>query len=113
MKKKKVGMTVGTVAVAITLAAYVARKRAEKTTYGAQGISKITPRKMGLYEKYIKRGIDIVCATGALIVFSPVYLIVALLVKCKLGSPVLFTQERPDLQKMAEKQFSKCTNFEP
>lgn len=30
MKKKKVGMTVGTVAVAITLAAYVARKRAEK-----------------------------------------------------------------------------------
>ena len=53
VKKKKVGMTVGTVAVAITLAAYVARKRAEKTTYGAQGISKITPRKMGLYEKYI------------------------------------------------------------
>ena len=46
MKKKKVGMTVGTVAVAITLAAYVARKRAEKTTYGAQGISKITPRKI-------------------------------------------------------------------
>ena len=85
VEKKKVGMTVGTVAVAITLAAYVARKRAEKTTYGAQGISKITPRKMGLYEKYIKRGIDIVCATGALIVFSPVYLIVALLVKCKLG----------------------------
>lgn len=111
MKKKKVGMTVGTVAVAITLAAYVARKRAEKTTYGAQGISKITPRKMGLYEKYIKRGIDIVCATGALIVFSPVYLIVALLVKCKLGSPVLFTQERPGLTEDGRETVFKMYKF--
>ena len=49
VKKKKVGMTVGTVAVAITLAAYVARKRAEKTTYGAQGISKICL----LYTSYV------------------------------------------------------------
>lgn len=49
----------------------------------------------GVYEKYIKRPLDAFLATGALIVFSPVLLVIALLVKLKLGSPVIFTQERP------------------
>ena len=52
---------------------------------------------MGFYEKHIKRGLDIICAGGAIICFSPLYLGVALLVKLKLGSPVLFTQDRPGL----------------
>ena len=45
----------------------------------------------------IKRGIDIACASGATVVFSPLYLGVAVLVKLKLGSPVLFSQDRPGL----------------
>ena len=49
----------------------------------------------GLYEKYIKRPQDFLCALAALIVLSPVMLITALLVRIKLGSPVLFTQDRP------------------
>ena len=49
----------------------------------------------GLYEKYIKRGLDAFLATGALIVLSPVLIVVAVLVRIKLGSPVLFTQDRP------------------
>lgn len=49
----------------------------------------------GPYEKYIKRGLDAFLATGALIVLSPVLLITAILVRIKLGSPILFTQERP------------------
>lgn len=49
----------------------------------------------GIYEKYIKRMLDIVCSGGALIVLSPVLLITAILVKKKLGSPVLFCQARP------------------
>ena len=49
----------------------------------------------GIYEKYIKRLLDIVCALLALIVFCWLYAIVALLVRIKLGSPVLFKQERP------------------
>mgnify|MGYP000603604104 CR=1 FL=1 len=49
------------------------------------------------YEKYIKRAIDVTCATGAIVVFSPIYLGVAALVRTKLGSPVLFTQDRPGL----------------
>ena len=52
-------------------------------------------RKQGIYEKYIKRMIDIVCALAAIIVFSWLYIIIAILVRIKLGSPVLFTQPRP------------------
>jgi lipopolysaccharide/colanic/teichoic acid biosynthesis glycosyltransferase len=51
--------------------------------------------KKGIYERYIKRILDIVCALLAIIVFSWLYLIVAILVRIKLGSPVIFKQERP------------------
>lgn len=52
---------------------------------------------MNMYEKYFKRLLDILLSGGALIILSPVLLIVALLVRIKLGSPVLFKQERPGL----------------
>lgn len=47
------------------------------------------------YEKYIKRLLDFTLSLLALIVLSPVLLITALLVRTKLGSPVIFCQERP------------------
>ena len=50
---------------------------------------------MGFYEKHVKRPLDCVLSTGAFLVFSPMLLITAALVRIKLGSPVLFTQERP------------------
>ena len=53
--------------------------------------------KQGFYEKYIKRPQDLVCATAATVLLSPVMAGTALAVKLKLGSPVLFTQERPGL----------------
>jgi len=49
----------------------------------------------GPYEKYIKRPQDFLCALLATILLSPVILVVAVLVRLKLGSPVLFTQVRP------------------
>lgn len=52
-------------------------------------------RKPGFYEKYMKRLLDIICALAALIVFSWLYIIVAILVRIKLGSPVIFKQPRP------------------
>ena len=52
-------------------------------------------KKQGIYERYIKRFLDIICALAALIVFGWLYIIVAILVRVKLGSPVLFTQPRP------------------
>ena len=48
-----------------------------------------------IYAKYIKRLLDIVFSFAALIMLSPVLLVVALLVRICLGSPVLFRQERP------------------
>lgn len=53
------------------------------------------PHKAGFYEKYVKRLLDIVISGLALVLFSPVMLVTALLVRIKLGSPVIFTQERP------------------
>jgi len=48
-----------------------------------------------MYEKYFKRIFDIICALAAIIVFSWLYIIVAILVRVKLGSPILFKQKRP------------------
>ena len=56
---------------------------------------KNTHKPYGPYEKYIKRPQDFLCALAALVVLSPMMLIIALLVRIKLGSPVLFTQDRP------------------
>lgn len=50
-----------------------------------------------MYRKYIKRILDFVLSFVALIVLSPVMLIVAILVRCKLGSPIIFKQKRPGL----------------
>lgn len=50
-----------------------------------------------MYRKYFKRVVDILCALAAIIVFSWLYIIVAILVRVKLGSPVLFKQKRPGL----------------
>lgn len=98
MKKgKKFALFTGAVVGATAIAAHVMKKKAEKTTYEADLIEPIEKRKMGFYEKYGKRILDIACATAAIVVFSPLYLGVAALVKLKLGSPVLFTQDRPGL----------------
>lgn len=51
--------------------------------------------KHRFYEKYIKRPQDFICALLAIMVLSPVMLITAIFVKIKLGSPVIFTQDRP------------------
>ena len=53
--------------------------------------------KKGFYEKYIKRVQDILLSSLALVVLSPVIAVTAILVRTKLGSPVIFTQERPGL----------------
>lgn len=52
-------------------------------------------KPFGIYEKYIKRPLDAFVATVALIVFLPVLLATALLVRVELGQPVIFAQDRP------------------
>lgn len=51
--------------------------------------------KQGFYEKYVKRLADIVCSLVVLAIFWWLYIILAILVRVKLGSPVLFKQQRP------------------
>ena len=51
----------------------------------------------GLYRRYFKRSMDFILSLLAIIVLSPVLLIVAILVRTKLGSPVIFSQKRPGL----------------
>lgn len=51
--------------------------------------------KQGFYEKYVKRLIDIVCSLVVLVLFWWLYIILAVLVRFKLGSPILFKQQRP------------------
>ena len=48
-----------------------------------------------MYRKYIKRLLDIVISLCGIIVLSPVYLVLGILVRVKLGTPVIFKQERP------------------
>lgn len=55
----------------------------------------MSKHKLGIYEKYVKRPQDFLCALAATIVLSPVILITAVLIRIKLGAPVIFTQERP------------------
>lgn len=48
-----------------------------------------------MYNKFVKRGLDILISLTALLLLSPVFLVLVVLVRIKLGSPVVFTQERP------------------
>ncbi len=90
MKNKKKLYAVSAVAGAAAGAAVYKKNHKKKSELEDKKARKVT-----LYEKYIKRVIDIICASLAIIVFSWLYVIVAILVRVKLGSPVLFTQPRP------------------
>lgn len=67
----------------------------------------------GPYERFIKRPQDFLCALLATIVLSPVMLITAILVRIKLGSPVLFTQDRPGRNGKVFKLYKFRTMLQP
>lgn len=74
------------------------QQKANKQEQKKQAQKKCIPvHKQGFYERYIKRPQDFCCALAAIIVLSPVMLVTAVLVRTKLGSPVIFKQERPGL----------------
>ncbi|MEC0344798.1 sugar transferase [Peribacillus frigoritolerans] len=55
------------------------------------------PSKDGIYKRFIKRAMDFILSLIAIVILSPILLVVALLVRVKLGSPVVFKQNRPGL----------------
>ncbi|NMA73958.1 MAG: sugar transferase [Bacteroidales bacterium] len=59
--------------------------------------SQVKTRQGGLYRRFFKRPMDFILSLFALIVLSPVFLVVGILVRVKLGSPVIFKQKRPGL----------------
>lgn len=61
------------------------------------GSAKSNRKHGGIYQKFIKRPMDFVLALIAIVALSPVLLTIALLVRIKLGSPVIFKQKRPGL----------------
>ena len=58
-------------------------------------MDRIPHRQYGPYEKFFKRALDCLLSALAIVLLSPIMGITAILVRVKLGSPVLFTQERP------------------
>lgn len=62
-------------------------------------------RKKGFYEKFIKRPQDLILSLVALVLLSPILIVVAILVRTKLGSPILFTQDRPGLNEKIFKMY--------
>ena len=76
---------------------------------------KANKRRRGIYERFIKRALDMILSGIAIIILSPILLIVAILVKTKLGSPVIFKQERPGLNEKIFKMYkfrSMCIGAE-
>ena len=68
--------------------------------------------RKGIYEKFVKRPMDFTLSMMALIILSPILLLVSLLVHIKIGSPVIFTQDRPGFNEKIFKlyKFRTMTN---
>ncbi|WP_218957724.1 sugar transferase [Facklamia lactis] len=58
-----------------------------------------------IYQKYVKRMVDIILSLFALIFLLPVLIVIALLIRFKIGSPVLFVQTRPGLNEKLFKMY--------
>lgn len=95
VNKKKLAVFAAVGAAGYRTEKYVKKKKEAKESEKTE--EQITPHRQGFYEKYIKRPQDFCCALLAIIVLSPVMLVTAIMVRVKLGSPMLFTQERPGL----------------
>lgn len=68
-------------------------------------------RKRGFYEKYVKRFLDIICSLLAITVFFWLYIIIAIIVRIKMGSPVLFKQPRPGIVKNGKESIFDMYKF--
>lgn len=63
----------------------------------SSNVTVIKEHKKGIYQRFVKRPMDFVLSLIAIVILSPILLIVAILVRTKIGSPVIFKQKRPGL----------------
>ncbi len=77
------------------------------------GKNQMKKGKDSFYTRVIKRIADIICAILAIVIFSWLYLIIAILVRIKMGSPVIFCQKRPGMidPKTGKEKLSKLYKF--
>lgn len=68
-------------------------------------------RKRGFYERYVKRLLDVACSLLAMVAFCWLYVIIAVVVRARMGSPVLFRQPRPGLVKDGKEQVFDMYKF--
>ncbi|MCH5259494.1 MAG: sugar transferase [Lachnospiraceae bacterium] len=85
----------GLIAAGSIAAGIIDRVQQRKAERIAKTEGKAVHRPYGPYEKYFKRALDFALSSVALIVLSPLMALLALLVRVRLGSPVLFHQQRP------------------
>lgn len=64
---------------------------------GAKTRTEQVMKRLGIYRRFFKRPMDFILSLIAIIVLSPIFLILAILVRVKMGKPILFKQERPGL----------------
>lgn len=68
-------------------------------------------RNRGFYEKYVKRGLDIICSLLFIVIFCWLYLIIVVIVRTKMGSPVIFKQSRPGIVKNGQETIFSMYKF--
>lgn len=94
-REKEIILAISSIGIIASFIGFIKHKKDTKTVKSEQ--NKSVAHKQGIYEKYIKRPQDFCCALIAIIVLSPIMAIIAILVRFKLGSPVIFKQKRPGL----------------
>lgn len=87
--------TIGVWTLILAFLVNAAEKRREKKNRRKENEEKRRHQPYGPYEAYLKRPLDFALALMVLLFLFPIYIILAVLVKMKLGSPVLFKQKRP------------------
>ena len=87
----KLALHISAIAAAFAAVAFIAERIEELKTWGKE----LRHKPYGIYERFIKRPLDCFLSTGALIVFSPVMAITAIITAIELKGNPFFVQERP------------------
>ena len=87
----RLAMRISAIAAAAAFVAFIAERIDEIKAYGKE----LRHKPYGIYERFVKRPLDCFLSTGALIVFSPILIVLTIVGAVKMGGNPFFTQERP------------------
>ena len=87
----RLALRISAIAAAAAFVAFIAERIDEIKAYGKE----LRHKPYGIYERFVKRPLDCFLSTGALIVFSPILIVLTIVGAVKMGGNPFFTQERP------------------